>query len=91
MAHNTRSIQCVVIGQSLQVDHVLVVDVGELLTVLLVVVVLMVGTGVTAVFKGKQIRQWLRKRERALKKAHRGNSDSARGEQAQSVPGPNRS
>lgn len=28
MAHNTRSIQCVVIGQSSQVDHVLVVDVG---------------------------------------------------------------
>lgn len=28
MADNTRSIQCVVIGQSLQVDHVLVVDVG---------------------------------------------------------------
>lgn len=28
MAHNTKSIKCIVIGQSLQVDHVLVADEG---------------------------------------------------------------
>lgn len=53
---------------------------NELLTVFFVFVALMVGTGVTAVFKGNQIREWLRERESALMKAHRKSTDSARTE-----------
>lgn len=50
----------------------------DLLVVLVASLALLVGTGVIAVFKGSQIRDWLRNRESALKKARQANTDGSR-------------